>query len=200
MGFALIALSFGVKSGHWKSGHSGRFSRHRHETHSVSVVDVLAGFVRAEVAPSVTSGSASVPGKIEAVADQTPNVAAQRVVSPVTAAKLAAAAPKFIPPASEPATTEPAASPVARAPEKPRNQIIRLPDFIVGEPKVHVPKPLDVLTPKGRIELALQRRPGLQYVPLAWMNAGIALAMLEDDLQAERRRQEAELWRLYFIK
>jgi hypothetical protein len=161
---------------------------------------VLAGFMRAEVAPSVTPGPASVPGKIEVVADQMPSFSSRRVVSPVTAAKLAAAAPKFIPPAPEPATTEPAVSPVTRAPEKPRNHIIRLPEFIVGEPKVHVPRPLDVLTPKGRIELAFQRRPGLQYVPLAWMNAGIALAMLEDDLQAERRRQEAELWRLYLIK
>ena len=43
-------------------------------------------------------------------------------------------------------------------------------------------------------------RPGLQYVPLAWMNAGIALEMLEDDLQAERRRQAAELLSLYLIK
>jgi hypothetical protein len=160
---------------------------------------VLAGFVRAEVAPSVAQEPPSVAGRIEPAAPVTPKASA-RVVSPVTAAKLAAVAPKFIQPAPALPRAEAFASPVTRVPDRSRSQIVRLPEFIVGEPKLHVPRPLDVLTPKGRVELAFQRRPGLQYVPLAWMNAGIALEMLEDDLQAARRREAAELLSLYLIR
>ena len=164
---------------------------------------VLAGIVRAaEVAPSAGPATPPSSGAIEATTGAAGSVSpTTRAVSSNTAAKLAAAAPKYVPSAPEPTPPESAVSPVARVPDKPRNQIIRLPNFIVGEPKFHVPSPLQVLTPKGRVELGFQRRPGLRIIPaLAWMNAGIALEMLEDDLQAQRRREAAELMSLYLIR
>jgi hypothetical protein len=165
---------------------------------------VLAGFVRAaEVASSAMPATPPTSGSIETTADrQGTNPTAQRVVSPVTAAKLAAAAPKFTAPAPVPAPVQAPASPVAvaRPAEPPRHSVIHLPEFVVGEPKDYVPTPLDVLTPKGRVELAFQRRPGLRIVPFRWMNAAIAVEMLEDDLQAERRREAAELWSLYLVR
>ncbi|MGH7956175.1 MAG: hypothetical protein ACREH8_04100, partial [Opitutaceae bacterium] len=154
----------------------------------------------AEVGPSATPATQPNGGSIETTTGHAGTVPSGPAVSPVTAAKLAAAAPKFIPPADDPAPPVEPASPVTRVADKPRNQIIRLPDFIVGEPKVHVPGPLQVLTPKGRVDLGFQRRPGLRMVPLAWMNAGIAIEMLEDDLEAQRRRETAELLSLYLIR
>jgi hypothetical protein len=83
---------------------------------------------------------------------------------------------------------------------RPRSQIVQLPEFFVAEPRVHVPNRLQVLTPKGRVDLAFQRRPGLKIVPLAWMNAGVAVEMLEEDLRARRRAEHAELLSLYLIR
>ena len=162
---------------------------------------VLAATGRAaEVAPSATPATPPSSGSIEtttgAATSASPTLQA---VSRNTAAKLAAAAPKYIPPAPE--APPPETAPVARMPDRPRNQIVRLPNFIVEEPKYHVPSPLQVLTHKGRVELAFQRRPGLRIIPvLAWMNSGIALEMLEDDLQAQRRREAAELISLYLVR
>lgn len=127
---------------------------------------------------------------------------AKRPFSADTAAKLTAAVPKFEAPAAAATPGGPgvAESPLAHELDKPRNQIIRLPQYVVGEPKVHLPsREMEVLTPKGRVEYALDRRPGLRFGPLAWLNGPIALAMLDDDLAAERRHQEAELWSLYRI-
>lgn len=132
----------------------------------------------------------------------TPVAKPPREMSADTAAKLSAASPKFVAPVVvTPGTTESTeTSPVVRDHDKPRNQIIRLPRYIVEEQKLHIPKEeLDVLTPKGRVDYAFKRRPGLKIVPLGWMNAGIALEMLEDDLRTQRRREEADLWSLYLI-
>jgi hypothetical protein len=131
-----------------------------------------------------------------------PVAAPRRGLSPDTAAKLAAASPKFTPveavaPGSAAATES---SPVLRDTDKPRNQIIRLPRFIVEEQKLHIPKEeLQVLTPKGRVEYAFNRRPGLKFGPFSFLNAGIALAMLEEDLAVQRAAEMADLFSLYRI-
>jgi hypothetical protein len=161
---------------------------------------VLAGMVRAaEVAPTVPADAPPPAGAIETAAAKP--APARHVISPLTTAKLIAAVPKYTPPAPEPPPTVVPDSPVGQAvDDKPRNQVIRLPQFFVGEPKIHVPTPLQVLTPKGRVELGFERHPGLRIVPLGWMNAGVAGEMLEDDLQAPRRMAEANLWSLYLVK
>jgi hypothetical protein len=150
--------------------------------------------------PTVTASTAKEKAAVEFPSLDGPK--SRRVVSEDTAAKLAAAAPKFVPPADTPAPVGAAeTSPVARDSLKPRNQIIRLPRYIVEEPKLHIPKSeLQVLTPKGRIEYAFERRPGLRFGPFAFLNRRIALEMLEDDLMAQRRREEADLWSLYLVK
>ena len=99
-----------------------------------------------------------------------------------------------------PAPPEDTASPIVRQTPQAQNGVIQLPNFIVGEPRVSIPSPMEVLTPKGRVELAFARWPGLRLVPLAWMNEPIAVAMLEDELQAQRGRQAADLLSLYAIR
>jgi hypothetical protein len=160
---------------------------------------VLAGLVRAaEVAPTNNpaspprSGSSVEADKVGVVASPAP------IVSTATSAKIAAAVPKFAPPAVEQAFPA-VPAPLAPTADSARSAIVRLPNFIVGEPRFHVPTPLQVLTPKGRVEHAFQRRPGLRIVPAGGMNARIALEMLEDDLQAQRRRDAAELLSLHLI-
>lgn len=163
-------------------------------------VMVLAAMGQAAEAPPATAETASTAGVVKAsVAPEK----TKRVMSAQTAAKLAEAAPYFA--VSPMTTTAPetgiAVSPVAKEPDKPRNQIFRLPPYIVGEPKVHLPSnELQVLTLKGRTEYAMARRPGLRFGSLGGLNQAIALEMLEDDLQAERRAAMAELLSLYTIK
>jgi hypothetical protein len=170
-------------------------------------VFALAAVVRgAEVASPATS-SASENKNLDTTVAESPatETKAKRAVSPDTAAKLSAAASKLaVPPEPSPPPPPPDVAPVAVAREngdRPRNQIVRLPQFIVGEPKLHTPlNELKVLTPKGRVEYAMARRPGLRFGPFASLNGPIAIEMLEDDLLAQRRREEAELWSLYLVR
>lgn len=114
-----------------------------------------------------------------------------RAVSAETAAKLAAVAPKFVPP--KPAEEKPAADP--READKPKNTIIRLPSYIVREPKVREFKERELLTPRGSLDLALKRHPGLRFNPLFFLgsNSGVALAMLEEEHRLERLAEMADL-------
>ena len=169
-------------------------------------VFALAGFSRAaeEVSPVASAtlppdGSKEPVAKLNATRPKAPHE-----VSAATAAKLAAAASTFVA-IPEPSPAQPAVapeiSPVARDTEKPKNQIVHLPNYIVGEPRPHIPESeLEVLTPKGRAAYAFNRRPGLRFGPFAALNTPIALDMLEDDLQAQRRAEEADLLSLYAVK
>jgi hypothetical protein len=167
---------------------------------SLIVFPAIAG--AAELAAPAPAQPAPLDSVITGAANtKTKSTPGKRLVSPDTAARLAAATPKFVPPEAVPPPAETVeTAPVLRDAAKPRNQIIRLPRFMVGEPRVHVPRAVDVLTPKGRVELGFERRPGLRFGPFSELNHWIAREMLEDDLQAQRRRQEAELWSLYLIR
>jgi hypothetical protein len=83
---------------------------------------------------------------------------------------------------------------------RPRGEIVEMAPYIVAEPKAKAPKEYQMLTPKGRVELALKRRPGLKFLNFWGLNNGIAVAMLQEDLALERRREAAELMSLYLIK
>jgi hypothetical protein len=182
---------------------------------SLASLILLAGLVQAaEVAPfevpaTPPSSSGSI-GATNTVAISNAGLA-KRVVSPMTAAKLGAATPQFQVPADEvmvptqfqlPADMAPApesASPIFRSTVETRHAVVQLPRFIVREPRL--PDPLQVLTTKGREELAFQRRPGLRVVPpLAQMNANIAVDLLGDDLRAQRAVEAAQWMGLYTIK
>jgi hypothetical protein len=115
-----------------------------------------------------------------------------RVISPATAAQLAAAAPKYesiVP--SKP--TEPL--PDLREIDKPRNTIIRLPPYLVPEGKPPpVLKERELLTPPARRELALKKFPGLRFGSF-WIfsNDGIAEAMLREEERLEQKREFEDL-------
>lgn len=129
---------------------------------------------------------------------------ASRQVSPDTAAKLSLATQQRLD-AMPVFTSQPPredVAPVAKPSELPRTQVFQMPRFLVRDRQPEIPEnEIEVLTPKGRVELAFHRRPGLRFGgPLAWLNRPIALEMLEEDLAVERRAREAELWSLYLVR
>jgi hypothetical protein len=117
-----------------------------------------------------------------------PAGARERPVSAATAERLATVAPRFAAPES---TAAPA--PEVVEPDKPRNTIVRLPRYIVDEPKVRVPQDYAVLTERGRLDLAFRRHPGLNFGPLSILNAPIGLAMVEEEQRLDRLAKIAEL-------
>lgn len=118
-----------------------------------------------------------------------------RGVSPETAARLAALAPKFTPaPPAPPANENPV---IKETEDKPKNGIVRLPAYMVREPKMPALSEAQVLTPRGRAELAYKAFPGLRFGNI-WIfrNDAIANAMLEEELMTERSREIADLMSL----
>ncbi|MEX2045472.1 MAG: hypothetical protein WD941_08980 [Opitutus sp.] len=80
-----------------------------------------------------------------------------RAISPEVAAQLAANAPKYAPPRALPTPTPIEEQPDMRDIDKPRNTIIRLPSYIVREPKPAVLSERAVHTDKGLADIAVRR-------------------------------------------
>ena len=82
-----------------------------------------------------------------------------RAISPEVAAQLAASAPKYTPPppAPEVKPAEPVAEVDAREIDKPRNNIIRLPKYVVQEPRPPVFTERAITTEKGIKDIAMRR-------------------------------------------
>jgi len=120
--------------------------------------------------------------------------AAPRAISPETAAKLNASAPKFVatPPTNESAVAAPDESKELEN-VKPRNTIIRLPEYVVRDPKVPSIKEREVLTPSARLALARKRNPGIRIGNLFGLNNGVALGMLAEEERLERKREFEDL-------
>lgn len=109
----------------------------------------------------------------------------ERAISSTTADKLAAARPK-LPPLVQRAAPKPAGElPDLRETDKPQNGIVRLPKFMVREPKPPVFRERDFLDEAGRIALGMKRHPGLGAFPFAGLNAPIALQMLQEEARLE---------------
>lgn len=68
-----------------------------------------------------------------------------------------------------------------------RDGVLKLPTVTV---QVKKPQPMveyEMLTPKGRLDMALRRRPGLRIGNFLGLNNGIALALLQEDIEKEKR-------------
>jgi hypothetical protein len=118
-----------------------------------------------------------------------------RAVSPELAQKLALQAPKFVPP---PAPGEKAPElPDRRELDKPKNGIVRLPNYVVREPKVPDFPERELRTPAGKLATAYKRHPGLRFGSLPFLsNDGIALSMLAEEDHLERMAELKELYGL----
>ena len=117
-----------------------------------------------------------------------------RPISPTLASQLNAAVPKF-----EPAAAPAAPKPIApgtdlREIDKPRNTIIRLPNFEVQEEKIPEMKPRELLTQPERLRLAMKKYPGLHVGSLPFFsNHGVALTMQAEDERLERMKEMDDL-------
>lgn len=78
--------------------------------------------------------------------------------------------------------------------DKPRNTIVRLPEYIVQEQIPPVMKERTIETPKARLDRALKRNPGLRFGSF-WIfrNDGIALTMQEEEERLERMKETHDL-------
>lgn len=141
-----------------------------------------------------TEGTGS-PILAETAGSPAPPRAAGPGISAATVARIAALTPKFSP---SPSTATEAPNPVLKeTDDKPKNGIIRLPAYLVVGPKTPTLNEVQVLTPKGRVDLAYKAFPGLRFGSF-WIfrNDGIADAMLDEELMLARQREVADLMSL----
>jgi hypothetical protein len=82
---------------------------------------------------------------------------APRAISPDVAAQLAASRPKFSPVAPPPPPKPEEELPDLRETDKPKNTIVRLPKFVVQEPRPAVFTERDIYSKKGLENLAMRR-------------------------------------------
>jgi hypothetical protein len=102
-----------------------------------------------------------------------------RSVSPGVAAALAQGMGKFSPPTPTPT---PVAEPQdLRDIDKPRNEIKRLPSYIVRESRPPIFRERDLNTTAGQIDLSFKSHPGLLFGNLFGLNSGLAYDMYLDD-------------------
>ncbi len=73
-----------------------------------------------------------------------------------------------------------------------RDGVLNLPTVLVQAKRQPPMTEYEMLTPKGRLELALRRRPGLRIGNLFGMNNGVALALLHEDIEREKRERLTE--------
>lgn len=104
-----------------------------------------------------------------------------RSVSPAVAAALAQGLPKYSPPKPTPDPSAEAQD--LRDIDKPRNEIPRLPKYVVHERRPPVFRERDILTDSGLIDLSLKSHPGLNIGNLFGLNDYVARQMIYDDLR-----------------
>jgi hypothetical protein len=83
---------------------------------------------------------------------------------------------------------------------RPAGEAVQMAPYVISEPRMKLPTPGQVLTRKGRLDVALQRRPALRFFSFWGLNNKVALAMQEEDQALERHREMNQLVSLYSIK
>jgi len=146
--------------------------------------------------PAAGPGQATTPAAGEATADASSVVLAEkppalapmraadgddsaRAVSSKIAADLNLGMPKYAPP-----TPTPAAAPEAqdmRDIDKPKNEIKRLPQYVVRESRPLVFRNRDLYTTEGLINLSFKSHPGLLYGNFLGLNSEVAYQMYLDE-------------------
>lgn len=157
--------------------------------------------------PALAAEAASAPSAVPTAPVATSTAAPAttprpRLISAEVAANLNAAADQIatpgpatanLSPTPSAAVAAPNADPVATSPDRPRNTIYRVPDFVRSAPtKVDSKRERAMLTPLGELDLAYKRRPGLRYtsLPIPFLNNdGVALMMLAEDDRLERIKE-----------
>ncbi len=113
-----------------------------------------------------------------------------RSVSPGVAAALSAALPKYNPPKPTPTPT---GTPVdMREVDKPKNEIRRLPKYVVQERRPPVFRDRDLFTADGLADLSFKLHPGLNIGNFLGLNSGIAAQMYYDDQRLENMKDLAD--------
>lgn len=98
-------------------------------------------------------------------------------------ATIRAKLPKYQPsPAQDEATMEESGEAAVE-----RDGVLKLPTVTVQVKKSQSLGEYEMLTPKGRSDMAVRRRPGLRIGNFLGLNNGIALAMLREDIEKEKR-------------
>ena len=128
----------------------------------VAFLSVLAGSsLPAQTVPNpiVAPGPASVTPAAGAAVEPLPSAKPRVVhsVSPDVAAQLAASRPKFTTIAPPPPPKPEEETPDLRETDKPKNTIVRLPKYVVQEPRPPVFRERDIHTKEGLANLAMRR-------------------------------------------
>lgn len=104
-----------------------------------------------------------------------------RTVSAKTAAALSEGMPKFTPPTPSPSPT-PEVQDMQEV-DKPKNEIHRLPTYVVRETRPPIFRARDLYTQTGLIDLYFKNHPGLIIGNVLGLNSAAAFDMYQDDLR-----------------
>ena len=115
-------------------------------------------------------------------------------VSTALAGRITAVAPKFDPAVAAAMGKSPEVGVDLREFDKPKNTIVRLPDFTVQEDKIPAIKPREMITAAERRRLTYRKHPGLHFGSLPLLgNDGIAAFMAYEEERLERMKEMDDL-------
>lgn len=115
----------------------------------LATFSVVPAVAPAQTPAAAPSGATTEPAQ--------PTRKRERAISGDVAASLAAAMPKYNPPKPAPPPTPIEQQPDLRDVDKPKNTIIRLPDYVVREAKPPVFRERDINTQQGLANIAMRR-------------------------------------------
>jgi hypothetical protein len=142
--------------------------------------------------PTVFTDPAKATTTADPVATPTPaRPRRDRVMSDDLAATLSVGMPKYSPP--KPVEKKPVDVPAdIREADKPKNGIIRLPDYVVREARPPVFQEKDLATTERKADLGMKRNAGLNIGPFSSLNRPIALAMYQEQERLDNMSELAD--------